>query len=182
MGIENIQELRWLELTIFLSFTPTIIGTVIVLCKFSVESLLYNLLLPTVFYLIRQSTIFVLHFGVKRRKKYCVVCWNIYYVLEMAAVLTVAIILVHQLLILLMHNTFHKFELHEKMEYIVMLLVTVMIFVDVCVHVLCYSFIVNFTTTLNNAPRNEERRLEQDPISIEQGVDFQRMEIGSNGK
>ena len=50
---------------------------------------------------------------------------------------------------------------------------------------------MNFTTTLNNAPRNEERtrsfrtrstELEQDPISLEQGVDFQRMEIGSNGK
>ena len=181
MGIENVQDLRWLELTIFLSFTPTIIGTIIVLCKFNVEPLVYNLLLPTSFYLIRQSTIFVLHYGVRRRKKYCVVWWNIYYVLEMAAVLTVAIILVDRLLILLMHNLFHKFELNEKMECIVILLVTVMIFVDVCVHILCYISIVNFTITLNNATRDGER-LEQDPISIEQVADFQGIEMGSNGK
>ena len=160
MGLEeqNHVILLWFELIILICFTPTMIGVNIMVthlpiiypslqsqyfwdrtdvCGWRIASILVT------FYFIRQGLVLVLHYGVKKRKRYCVIFWLTYYAFETIGVTFTALVF----------TKIYPFDEFMTEDRQVMTCLTVMIFADIGAHVLSFVVIGDFIKTLNRKRR-----------------------------
>ena len=143
MGIKEKQfKVQLCEFLIFVCFTPTIIGRDIIIRYYLsdfIDNKSYWLLPSTlaVSYVIRQLLVLILHYGVKKYSRCCIIFWLIYYAFETIDVTFSALVLIR------------IYPFQDFMQRDMRVVFMVMIFVDIGVHILSFVVISGFLETLN---------------------------------
>ena len=97
-------------------------------------------------------------------KKSYVISWLLYYVLETTLILFVSPVLTQ-------HN---KYGLNEELA---ILLVTIMVFVDFAVHLLCFTSIARFIIMSKHGTDDRQRSLEQEAVSSVEEMYIQEIDM-----